>query len=284
LSTRREFAGGLILTAAMGPRFALADDVIVGTDVPCDFVTYFYPSGELQIEAYLFFPPGPGPFPAIVYNHGSRSDDRAEVHFVTVAEAFTAGGYAVLVPERRGYGRSQGIPYNQAVPPGTDPVPRLELEAADIDAAVASLNGHSAVDTNRVALVGWSLGGATALMAAAMGTAKIRCLVNQAGGTLIWDLWPELQEALIAAARKIPCPVFCMDSRNDKTLAAVEAVEDARATAGLPHRLKIYPPFKPSPEQLRKFPGIPPGHLLFSCDGLQAWKDDVLAFIGANLS
>lgn len=283
---RRVFASGVALSAAgaLMPRFVRADGVIVGTDVPCDFLTYFYPSGDLQIEAYLFFPPGTGPFPTIVYNHGSRANDREEVHFITIAQPFTAAGYAVLVPERRGYGRSGGMPYNEAVGPKTNPVPRLELEAGDIIAAVESLNGRSAIDTSRVALVGWSLGGATELMAAAMAPTTIRCVVNQAGGTLSWDLWPPLQTALILAAQKIACPVFSMDSENDKTLAAVEAVDAARAKAGLPHQLKIYPPFRPSPEQRQRFPGIPPGHLLFSCDGLQAWINDVLTFVGANMS
>jgi poly(3-hydroxybutyrate) depolymerase len=32
----------------------------------------FYPSGALRIQAYLYRPPGEGPFPVLIYNHGSR--------------------------------------------------------------------------------------------------------------------------------------------------------------------------------------------------------------------
>ena len=37
-----------------------------------DYATVSYPSGELKIAAYLYQPPGAGPFPLIVFNHGSR--------------------------------------------------------------------------------------------------------------------------------------------------------------------------------------------------------------------
>jgi len=32
----------------------------------------FYPSGSLRIQAYLYVPGGQGPFPTVIYNHGSR--------------------------------------------------------------------------------------------------------------------------------------------------------------------------------------------------------------------
>jgi dipeptidyl aminopeptidase/acylaminoacyl peptidase len=36
------------------------------------YETVFYPSGKLKIEAYVYKPEGAGPFPVIIYNHGSR--------------------------------------------------------------------------------------------------------------------------------------------------------------------------------------------------------------------
>src|SRR5262249_29410011 len=32
----------------------------------------FYPNGDLSIQAYLYRPEGSGPFPVVIYNHGSR--------------------------------------------------------------------------------------------------------------------------------------------------------------------------------------------------------------------
>ena len=75
------------------------------------YETVFYPSGKLKIEAYVYKPEGAGPFPAVIYNHGSRAGrERVEMPFVYVGAMLAAGGYVVVVPERRGYGRSEGKP------------------------------------------------------------------------------------------------------------------------------------------------------------------------------
>src|SRR5713101_5453219 len=33
----------------------------------------FYASGNLRIQAYLYKPDGDGPFPVVIYNHGTRN-------------------------------------------------------------------------------------------------------------------------------------------------------------------------------------------------------------------
>lgn len=42
------------------------------------YETAFYPSAKLKIEAYVFKPEGPGPFPIVIYNHGSRPGHERE--------------------------------------------------------------------------------------------------------------------------------------------------------------------------------------------------------------
>ena len=69
----------------------------------------FYSSGTLRIQAYLYRPSGDGPFPAVIYNHGTRDGrERASVPFEHIGRMLTRAGYAVMVPERRGYGKSNG--------------------------------------------------------------------------------------------------------------------------------------------------------------------------------
>src|SRR5437870_8170049 len=64
------------------------------------YVTIFYKSDSLRIEAYLYKPAGSGPFPLIVYNHGSREgQDRVEQPVLFIGGLLTMAGYAVLVPE-----------------------------------------------------------------------------------------------------------------------------------------------------------------------------------------
>src|SRR5438067_11204856 len=51
------------------------------------YSTIFYKSGNLNIEAYLYNPAGNGPFPLVIYNHGSRQEhERQENPLRSVAE------------------------------------------------------------------------------------------------------------------------------------------------------------------------------------------------------
>src|SRR5215471_10913081 len=62
-------------------------------------------SGDLRLKGFLWKPDGPGPFPAILWNHGSeRMPGAAD----TVAPFFVNRGYVFFVPHRRGPGRSPG--------------------------------------------------------------------------------------------------------------------------------------------------------------------------------
>ena len=42
------------------------------THGPQSYETTFYPSGKFKIEAYVYKPEGTGPFPVVIYNHGSE--------------------------------------------------------------------------------------------------------------------------------------------------------------------------------------------------------------------
>jgi len=44
-------------------------------------------SGELHLQGYFWKPAGPGPFPAILFNHGSGADDPQHTAGRTMAEA-----------------------------------------------------------------------------------------------------------------------------------------------------------------------------------------------------
>jgi len=83
------------------------------------YSTTFYPSGTLRIEAYVYRPTGSGPFPVVIYSHGSRKGyEREERPMAFVGNMLASQGYLVLVPERRGYGKSDGRTFNEEV--GTD--------------------------------------------------------------------------------------------------------------------------------------------------------------------
>lgn len=64
----------LILLLALGLTQALTQSAAD----PQPYTEVFYPSGPLRIQAYLYRPPGNGPFPLVIYNHGSRASRERE--------------------------------------------------------------------------------------------------------------------------------------------------------------------------------------------------------------
>ena len=75
--------------------------------------TVVVPSGKLRLKAYLWKPNGPGPFPIVLFNHGSGgadADHTADLPMTEAAEKlaplFLKHGYAFLYLFRRGQGLS----------------------------------------------------------------------------------------------------------------------------------------------------------------------------------
>jgi dipeptidyl aminopeptidase/acylaminoacyl peptidase len=172
----------------------------------------FYASGNLRIQAYLYKPEGDGPFPAVIYNHGTRDGrERASFPFPHVGKMLTRAGYAVLVPERRGYGKSDGGIWWQEV--GSDQsrvIPRLQAETDDVLAGIDYLRTLPYVDAKRLAVMGWSFG------------------------------------ALVAAAEKSATPTLFMVAKNDRTTLSVTTLAEIFRKRNVAHKLAIYDPFTPS--------------------------------------
>jgi len=242
--------------------------------------TIAYKSGALRIEAYFYKPAGEGPFPLIIYNHGSRDgQDRTEQPAPFVARVLVPAGYAVLVPERRGYGTSDGMILRDEVGAdlGGKLLNRLDEEAADVLAALDYAKTEPSVDASRIGMMGWSFGGIVSLLAATHRNTFF-AVVDQAGGALTWQRSPALQSALREAGRGMQVPLLCMDAENDATTAAVKSVCDAARSRGVSAELRIYPPFTPAQNPAR----VAPGHLLFSGQGVSSWGRDVVAFFNAH--
>jgi len=278
ISRRRVIAG---IAAGLLPLWALRVARAQQPPAPLPYTDIRYQSGGLRIQGYFYQPAGSGPFPTIIYNHGSReANERRPTPFVQIAALYTAAGYAVLVPERRGYGQSDGPAFSDAVGRHVGPelVDRLQAETDDVLAAVEYLKTVPAADTSRLGIVGWSLGGIVTLFAIAR-SHGFRAAIDQAGGVLTWRHSSALQEALTAAARAASCPVLLMDAENDAAPEAQPTLSQVMDASRLPHRLIMYPPFTPSAPQ----PHIAPGHLIFSAEGAQIWGRDATAFLDGYL-
>jgi dienelactone hydrolase len=264
--------------------FALAllffDVVLPAQQTPASS-TVFYSSGTVRIEAYVYRPTGTGPFPVVVYSHGSRKGyEREERPMAFVGNMLASQGYLVVVPERRGYGKSDGRTFAEEVgnDVGGKMLARLEAEADDVLAAMNYAATIDGADLNRLALVGFSQGGSVSIRAASR-RSDVRALVDQAGGSLTWSRSPDLRRALTDWAKTLKMPVLCMDAANDATTDAVKAVCDAAHRGGADTRVTIYPAFTPASNP----DNIAPGHLIFAPGaGVAIWRKDVLAFLAES--
>lgn len=244
------------------------------------YETAFYPSGKFKIEAYVYKPEGTGPFPVAIYNHGSRAGhEREERPFVYVGEMLRRGGYVVIVPERRGYGKSDGPTFGEAIGEDRGPrfVARVREETDDVLAAVEFVNSLPYADTKRMAVMGWSIGGIVSVFAASQSSA-FRVVVDQAGGALTWDQSHAMQQALREAAGKIRIPLLGMVAKNDRTTESVKTVVHEAEAHGATAKLIVYPAFTPQDAG-----GIAPGHMIFGKDGWKIWEGDLQEFLSKCL-
>src|SRR5215475_12166529 len=72
-----------------------------------------FSSTKLHLKGYLWKPPGKGPFPAVLFNHGSGGADAMQTAGMPMSQAaailaavFLKHGYAFFYPCRRGHGLS----------------------------------------------------------------------------------------------------------------------------------------------------------------------------------
>src|SRR5258708_36172672 len=129
-----------------------------------------FPSGKLTLHGVVFKPEGTGPFPAVLYNHGSAPGMLSKEAFDALGPAFAAHGWVFFGPYRRGQGLSANAgPYimdaiNVAVKKGgiaagaAVMVRLLQTDHLDDQmAALAWLRTQPYVDPKRIALAGKAL-------------------------------------------------------------------------------------------------------------------------------
>lgn len=109
--------------------------------------------GGLSLFAWYAPQPGPQVAPAVVLLHGWGGNAST---LVPAAQTLHQAGYAVLLPEARNHGRSDRD--------GHSSLPRF---AEDLGSALDWLAQQPGIDTQRMAALGHSVGGAAVLLAAA---------------------------------------------------------------------------------------------------------------------
>ena len=247
---------------------------------PSQSETVTFPSGDLALHGELYKPYGAGPFPAVVYNHGSAPGMLSKQAFDALGPVFAKRGWVFFGPYRRGQGlsASAGTYIGDEIAAATKAggvageaatmIRLLETDHLnDQLAALAWLRTQKFVKPDRIAVAGNSFGGIEAVLGAERGS--YCAAIDSAGGAQSWADAPELQSLMTRSVRNSRVPIFFFQAENDYDLSPSQLLSAAMKDAGKEFELKIYPPFGQS---------VQDGHT-FGYFGSSVWADDVFRFL-----
>jgi acetyl esterase/lipase len=205
---------------------------------------------SLDDGSTLCTPPGAGPFPGVLYNHGGRATvvgGDLEGTCLALAEA----GYV-------GYSKARRLGESRSIAGHID----------DVHDGLDALLAADGVDTSRVAIMGFSRGGLLTLQAATERPDTFSAVVTMAPASAKGLLATVLEDA-----GQIDAPVLVLVSDNDlfqdDHVALAQEVVDALEAEDEPVEHIVYGPFGDD------------GHERFFTVG--SYWDDVTTFLEANL-
>jgi carboxymethylenebutenolidase len=243
-----------------------------------------FKSGELTLVGYFFQPAGRGPFPLVVWNHGSEPNPGGSPQFDSVAAVFVPAGYAVFAPVRRGHGGSEGR-YIQdeitaaRVAGGMDAAQRTMIRLHETEQLDDQLAGQAhakrlaGVDSTRMVVAGCSYGGIQTLLAAERG-AGYKAAISISPAALSWQGNTILQERLVHAVAGVRMPFFLIQPPKDASLEPSRVLGAEFRRLGKTFTGKIYPAEGPEDQQVHCFGGA---------KGMHNWAKDAIAFLAGAL-
>jgi dienelactone hydrolase len=266
----------------------------------------------LNLVGYLFKPPGPGPFPAVIWNHGSENlgretmddgetpiyldlvadDDAANKavawEFGNVAEVLVPAGYVVFAPVRRGQGASEGhnirkLVDNEKKTKGATAAGILSMQyqegpqLSDQLAGLKLVKSLPFVDKQRLAVFGCSHGGIQTLLGAESGVGY-KAAIAMSPGAETWNR-DVVRLRLMTAVQRIDkeIAVLLIHPKNDASLEPGYTLGRIfEQQPDKPYGLIIFPPYGNRDETDGKKDQT--SHC-FGGDGGKIWAAPVLEFL-----
>ena len=262
------FIAGLLLLLVFFPAPVPAQSLPAPVEVT-------FSSGSLVLHGFLYKPEGQGPFPAVLWNHGS---ERRPGWLPELAPLFVSRGYALFIPHRRGQGRSPGEYVMDLLDRANQSggssarsrmlVELMEQHLQDQVAALAYLKGLPNVDPQRLAVAGCSFGGIQTVLMAEKGLG-VRAAVDFAGAAQNWQHSPDLRARLTQAVQHSEVPIFFIQAKNDYDVSPSRDLAAAMEKSGKPHALQIFPAFGKSNQDAHEF----------CVHGGEIWAPQVFSFL-----
>jgi carboxymethylenebutenolidase len=233
-------------------------------------------SDGFALRGWLFKPIEGGPFPAVVYNHGSGRDISVD-SFDDLAHWFRTQGFAILFPIRRGSTGSEGPYWQDEVERngGNDraaaTIAQLEKENADVVHSVEWLRSRPFVNPERVSVAGCSFGGIHTLLTAEK-PLGLAAAVDFAGAAMAWSSWSghSLHDRLVRAVDGAQVPIFFAQAQNDFDTSPSRVLSAEMEKVGKPYQMKIFPPHGQTHMD---------GHAGFCLHGMAEWGPEVIEFL-----
>jgi len=184
----------------------------------------------VHLEMVFHKPAGPGPFPTIVFNHGSTGSGSNPALFTQTqvvsrfSSVLNALGWMVVFPQRRGRGKSDGL-YDEGFEPDRSryscvpaySLPGLERALEDLDAVVAHLRTRADVVPDQMLVAGSSRGGILSIVYAGTRPAVFLGAINFVGGWMS-DRCPDPAAINTVSFRRgaaFPRPTLWLYGEND---------------------------------------------------------------------
>jgi carboxymethylenebutenolidase len=194
-----------------------------------------FESGGKPVEDFYCVPLGPGAHPAVILLHGAVPRGAGNEGFAEMCRKLAAAGYYAMFIEY----------YSQAGPalPGQRQVSGKGFAAwvdgnfpawmREIVSGIDLLNENPRIERDRIALMGFSLGGFLALAVGASEGGRVAAIVEYYGG---------MNNSYTSMAANMP-PTLILHGDADMTVPVRYARElDALLTKyNRPHEMKIYP-------------------------------------------
>jgi dienelactone hydrolase len=204
--------------------------------------------GGVKLETTLYLPPGDGPFPLVIINHGKAPGN---VHFqprqrsLLAAREFVSRGYAVAEPMRQGFADSGG----EYISTGCNVEASGKVQALDVVVTLSALSRRPDIDITHTVVMGQSQGGLTTMALGALKLKEVVGLVNFAGGLRVdgCDRWRVENKAAMrdyGAETRIPSLWFYGDNDQLFEVGTWQEMFQAYTDAGGPARLVAFGRFR----------------------------------------
>jgi len=238
-----------------------------------------FQSDGLHLQGELFKPDGDGPFPAVLYNHGSAPGMLNSELSAILGPMFTKRGWVFFMPYRRGQGLSvdQGPYIMDKINSARWSIFNSSSETmvhllktdhlTDQMAGLKWLKKQKFIQKDYIASMGNSFGGIETILG--MARADYFAGIVASGASKSWNYSDELQIVMKNAISKIQKPIFFFQAVNDYNLSPSKVLSSMMMQNGKIVKLKIYPKYGSSQKEGHSFP----------YRGISIWFNDVFLFL-----